>query len=202
MALADLIDLDRDAGKGKTPMDLNVAATLSRLSDENKDVGGSMLDVRPFDGLLPAALIAAASMMAPATARAAAQDASGAQIEAGTTVAPITVVANTPLPGASIDADKLAGEVQTLSIPQLTRDRRDDVIANLVNGQLASVSLNDEQGNPFQPDFTFRGFEASPISGIAEGLAVYQDGVRLNESFGDNVNWDRVRRQKSYRAEQ
>jgi iron complex outermembrane receptor protein len=192
MALADLIDLDRDAGKGKTPMDLNVAATLSRLSDENKDVGGSMLDVRPFDGLLPAALIAAASMMAPATARAAAQDASGAQIEAGTTVAPITVVANTPLPGASIDADKLAGEVQTLSIPQLTRDRRDDVIANLVNGQLASVSLNDEQGNPFQPDFTFRGFEASPISGIAEGLAVYQDGVRLNESFGDNVNWDLI----------
>ena len=42
----------------------------------------------------------------------------------------------------------------------------------------------------FQPDFDYRGFSASPISGVAEGIAVYQDGVRLNEAFGDNVNWD------------
>lgn len=109
-----------------------------------------------------------------------------------TTVEVVTVIANTPLPGAPIDADKVAGEVQTLSVPALTRDRRTDVLPNLIGSQIAGVSLNDEQGSAFQPDFVYRGFEASPISGVAEGVAVYQDGARVNESFGDNVNWDLI----------
>jgi outer membrane cobalamin receptor len=29
----------------------------------------------------------------------------------------------------------------------------------------------------------------SPLLGLPQGLAVYQDGVRLNEPFGDTVNW-------------
>ncbi|HEX4293580.1 MAG TPA: TonB-dependent receptor [Rhizomicrobium sp.] len=102
------------------------------------------------------------------------------------------MTANAPLPGSGIDADKIAGEVETLSVPDLTRDRTVDVLPNAVAARLSSVSLNDEQGSAFQPDFVYRGFDASPISGVAEGLAVYQDGVRLNESFGDNVNWDLV----------
>jgi iron complex outermembrane recepter protein len=97
-----------------------------------------------------------------------------------------------PLPGTLIDADKIAGEVQTLSVSDLTRDRQQDVLPNTVATQLASVNLNNEQGSQFQPDFVFRGFEASPISGVAEGIAVYQDGVRLNEALGDNVNWDLI----------
>ena len=35
-----------------------------------------------------------------------------------------------------------------------------------------------------------RGFEASPVLGTPQGLAVYQNGVRINEAFGDAVNWD------------
>ncbi|MGH6876476.1 MAG: TonB-dependent receptor, partial [Rhizomicrobium sp.] len=104
----------------------------------------------------------------------------------------VTVVGLSPLPGTGIDANKVPGELQTLSIPELTQDRVQDLLPNLVETQLSSVSINEEQGSPFQPDFVFRGFEASPISGIAEGIAVYQDGVRLNESFGDNVNWDLI----------
>ncbi|HEX4195975.1 MAG TPA: TonB-dependent receptor [Caulobacteraceae bacterium] len=104
----------------------------------------------------------------------------------------VTVIANAPLATGAISIDKLAGQVETLSITALADKRQTSVIANLVGAQLADVSLNDEQGSPFQPDLTYRGFEASPISGVAEGLAVYQDGVRLNEAFGDNVNWDLV----------
>jgi hypothetical protein len=33
-----------------------------------------------------------------------------------------------------------------------------------------------------------RGFTASPAPGTPQGLAVYQNGVRINESFGDVVN--------------
>ncbi len=39
-------------------------------------------------------------------------------------------------------------------------------------------------------EVSYRGFDASPVGGRAQGLAVYQNGVRINEAFGDTVNWD------------
>jgi iron complex outermembrane recepter protein len=54
------------------------------------------------------------------------------------------------------------------------------------------VSVNGTTGNPFQPEVDFRGFVASPVVGTPQGLAVYQNGVRVNESFGDTVNWDLI----------
>jgi iron complex outermembrane receptor protein len=53
-----------------------------------------------------------------------------------------------------------------------------------------SIYINDTSGNPFQPDIQYRGFQASPVVGVPQGLAVYQNGVRVNEAFGDTVNWD------------
>ena len=50
--------------------------------------------------------------------------------------------------------------------------------------------ISDAQGNIYQRNLQYRGFEASPVNGVAQGLAVYQNGVRINESFGDIVNWD------------
>ena len=47
-------------------------------------------------------------------------------------------------------------------------------------------------GNDFQPDVSYRGFDATPVTGTPEGLAVYQNGVRINEAFGDTVNWDLI----------
>lgn len=43
-----------------------------------------------------------------------------------------------------------------------------------------------------QPDFNFRGFTASPLLGLPQGPAVYQNGVRINEPFGDTVSRDLV----------
>ncbi|HKD35837.1 MAG TPA: hypothetical protein VKB78_03525, partial [Pirellulales bacterium] len=37
-----------------------------------------------------------------------------------------------------------------------------------------------------------RGYTASPVLGTPEGIAVYQNGVRVNEPFGDIVLWDFV----------
>lgn len=56
----------------------------------------------------------------------------------------------------------------------------------------AAVTLGDAQGNPFQPELSFRGFSASPLLGTPQGLAVYQNGVRINETFGDTVHWDLI----------
>jgi len=59
---------------------------------------------------------------------------------------------------------------------------------------LESVNVNDVLNNPYQPDISYRGFTASPLVGTPVGLSVYQDGVRINESFGDTVNWDLIPR--------
>jgi iron complex outermembrane receptor protein len=37
-------------------------------------------------------------------------------------------------------------------------------------------------------DVNFRGYSASPLLGTPQGLSVFVDGVRVNESFGDTVN--------------
>ena len=57
---------------------------------------------------------------------------------------------------------------------------------------LPGITLTHEQGNPLQPSLHFNGFAASPLLGTAQGLSVFQDGVRINEAFGDVVNWDLI----------
>ena len=59
-----------------------------------------------------------------------------------------------------------------------------------MNESLGSVTINQVQENPLQPDLQYRGFVASPVLGASEGVSVFLNGVRLNEPFGDIVNWD------------
>jgi iron complex outermembrane receptor protein len=101
----------------------------------------------------------------------------------------VLVIGSTPLPGAEIDIDKFPGNVQVLSASDLARQGSPNLTGTL-NANLSSVSVNDDLADPFQPDILYRGFEASPVLGTPQGLAVYQNGVRINEAFGDTVNWD------------
>jgi len=101
----------------------------------------------------------------------------------------ILVIGTTPVPGTSIDIDKIPGNVQSLSASDLSRDGSPSLTGAL-NANLSSVSVNDDLDDPFQPDILYRGFEASPVLGTPQGLAVYQNGVRINEAFGNTVNWD------------
>ena len=52
------------------------------------------------------------------------------------------------------------------------------------------LELDSASGNPLQPSLFYNGFEASPLQGTSQGLAVYVNGVRFNEPFGDTVDWD------------
>src|ERR1700685_1823611 len=100
----------------------------------------------------------------------------------------IVVVGTTPVPGMTVDADKVPANLQTLSAADLRQDGTSSLI-NALSTRLSSVSSNDTLADPFQPDILYRGFEASPVLGTPQGLAVYQNGVRINEAFGDTVNW-------------
>jgi len=99
------------------------------------------------------------------------------------------VVTATAAPGTKIDVDKIPGNVQILSAGDLTREGSASLTTAL-NSNLSSINVNDDLDDPFQPDILYRGFEASPVLGTPQGLAVYQNGVRINEAFGDTVNWD------------
>jgi iron complex outermembrane recepter protein len=108
------------------------------------------------------------------------------------TLPTVQVVGVTPLPGSGIDIDKVPANVQSLSSEQLWPPGQNDLVSTATARRLSQVNLNDEEGSQFQPDFVYRGFEASPIFGIPQGIAVYQNGVRINEAFGDTVNWDLI----------
>jgi len=103
----------------------------------------------------------------------------------------IQVIANTPLPGSGIDVDKVPASVNIVDANQI--QRTDSLnISDALQKYVPGIIVNEVAGNPFQPNVQFRGFVASPVAGTPQGLAVYQNGVRINEAFGDTVNWDLI----------
>jgi iron complex outermembrane receptor protein len=108
-----------------------------------------------------------------------------------TTLPTVEVIGTTPLPGVGVPRDEVPANVQTLPAPQVSKAGPTSLTTQL-NQRLGNVNINGNQDNPFQPDVQYRGFEASPVLGTPIGVAVYQNGVRLNEPFGDNVNWDLI----------
>ncbi len=95
------------------------------------------------------------------------------------------VVEGTPMPGAAVARDEIVGraEVDRTGVPSLT---------DALLGTIPSATINDTEGNAFQPDILVRGFTSSPVAGTPQGLAVYLNGARFNDAFGDTVNWDLI----------
>jgi iron complex outermembrane receptor protein len=118
--------------------------------------------------------------------------ASAASARADTIVLPtFDVVATTPLGGGEIDVAKSPFSVwQTGS--QDIRTFNDSTLPDTLARQAPGVTVNNVSGNDFQPNVSYRGFDATPVTGTPIGLAVYQNGVRINEAFGDTVNWDLI----------
>ncbi len=107
------------------------------------------------------------------------------------TLQEMEVVGVTPTHGVGLPKEKIPVNVQSATSDDLERSRNLDLTGYL-NSNLGSVSINEGTGNTLQPDVQFRGFTASPLLGTPQGLAVYVDGVRVNEVFGDIVNWDLI----------
>src|SRR5262249_4348310 len=110
-------------------------------------------------------------------------------------------VATTPVTGVRIDRDKLPAMVQTLPAPARSRvdratspamvqplpaaDFSRDYSPNVVETfaqRIPGVTTNNVQGNEFATDLRYRGFAASPLQGTPQGLAVYMQGIRINEA--------------------
>ena len=114
-----------------------------------------------------------------------------AQAQTVVTAERIEVVGTTPLAGVGVPRQHLPANVQSLSAQRMEEAESLHVGEQLLR-QVPAVTVNETQGNPFQMDLNYRGFTASPLLGTAQGLSIYVDGVRVNEPFGDTVNWDLI----------
>ena len=108
---------------------------------------------------------------------------------AAATLPPVEVIAASPLLGTGIDRALVPAQTQVLTGQDIARDGRPGVLRALAD-QAAGVTLDSASGNPYQPTLLYHGFAASPLQGTPQGVAVYVNGVRFNQPFGDTVNWD------------
>jgi len=95
-------------------------------------------------------------------------------------------------------ATETTAEVPPITLPSAVTNVTDaDVdregtmqVQQALQQQVPGIIVSDAAGNPLRAEVSYRGFDASPVSGRSQGVAVYQNGVRINEAFGDTVQWD------------
>jgi outer membrane receptor protein involved in Fe transport len=108
-----------------------------------------------------------------------------------TVLGEVLVVGQSPQAGSGVDRDRLPIQTVLLGAQDLARGGAPDALRALEE-QVGAISLESASGAPSQPSLFYHGFEASPLQGTAQGLAVYVGGVRFNQAFGDTVNWDLI----------
>ena len=96
-----------------------------------------------------------------------------------------------PQPGLLINRDQIPGNIQSVGKKEI-KESHSMSLGDFMNSNMQSINVNDYSGNPFQADVNYRGFTASPQIGSPQGLSVFFDGIRVNEPFGDVVNWDMI----------
>jgi len=108
--------------------------------------------------------------------------------EAPVRLPPVMVTAPARLPDAPLPLDHVPGSVQIISGQSVRESGASNLQEYLT--RLPGVTLNDEQGNSQQPDLSFRGFQATSVTGVPQGISVFVDGVRVNEPTVEEVNFD------------
>lgn len=107
------------------------------------------------------------------------------------TTSTINVYSATPLPSIGLPLNIIPANIQIAS-PKNINNQAGVSLADFMSNNLQSVSVTEMGGNPWQPEINFRGYSASPLLGMPQGLSTYVDGVRVNEPFGDVTLWDKI----------
>lgn len=138
-----------------------------------------------YPGLPGHVCVALATMFSAMSAHA--QSTIARSLEAPT----VEVISATPVPGLGTPVDEVPANVQVVTEESFS-DKQAINLPDFMLQALPSVSVSDVQNNPYQPNLSYRGFLSSPLLGAPQGLSVFQDGVRINEPFGDVVNYDLI----------
>jgi iron complex outermembrane recepter protein len=101
---------------------------------------------------------------------------------------PIEVVGSiAPAAGPTIGSG-VPARVTTLDAAQV--DAYEPRILSDALKQVAGFSTYDDLGSPYKLNLSSRGFFSSPVVGLPQGVAVFLDGVRMNEPEASQVNFD------------
>ena len=90
-------------------------------------------------------------------------------------------------PGGEVDTD----EAVAIDHAALDAGARADLSAALQR-EVPGLSIGEAQGNAWQYSIQRRGYAVSPLQGAEQGIAVYLDGIRFNQPFGDTVPVDLI----------
>jgi len=107
------------------------------------------------------------------------------------TTSTINVYSATPLPSLGLPLNIIPANIQ-IATPKAINAQQGVSLADYMSTNMQSVSVTEMGGNPWQPEVTFRGYSASPLLGMPQGMSTYVDGVRVNEPFGDVTLWDKI----------
>ncbi len=107
------------------------------------------------------------------------------------TTSTINVYSATPLPSLGLPLNIIPANIQ-IATPKAINAQSGVSLADYMSNNLQSVSVTEMGGNPWQPEINFRGYSASPLLGMPQGMSTFVDGVRVNEPFGDVTLWDKI----------
>ncbi len=91
--------------------------------------------------------------------------------------------------GGVIEFSKVPSAAYTASAEDLQRGGQTEP-QEALQKNIPGLILNDAAGSTFRTQIEFRGFSTGSVTGFPQGLSVYQNGVRVNEVFGDTVFFD------------
>ncbi len=89
----------------------------------------------------------------------------------------VSIEKNAPFSGTFINEKKIKNSKQHDS-------------TRLLATEVPGVSTNSVQNGVFQDDLIYRGYAASPLVGVPQGLSVLVNGFRMNEPLGDELFWE------------
>src|SRR5574337_191318 len=102
----------------------------------------------------------------------------------------ILVTAPARLPEVPLSLAEVPASVQIITADEIKRSGALNLQG--VMQQLPGVHLNDQQGNAYQLDLSFRGFSSTSVTGVPQGISVFVDGVRINEPAVEEINFDLI----------
>lgn len=102
-----------------------------------------------------------------------------------------TPIKMSPIAGSEIPLVKVPSAVSRVTSEQIEREGTAQV-QNVLQRQVPGIILSDTTGGGLRTDVSYRGFDASPVGGRSQAIAVYMNGIRINEAFGDTVNFDAI----------
>jgi len=103
----------------------------------------------------------------------------------------VDVIGVAPMLGVGVNPNHVPALVSVIRSDDLEA-RSSLSLTDTLHKRLGSITIEGTTTNLFQPNLRFRGFTASPLLGLPQGIAVYQNGTRINEPFGDTVQFDLI----------